>query len=78
MTGDERERVRFTLPTDLPVPMDDRAANHLVRLPVPEVALPSTDGGQVRLADLKASRTVVYCYPRTGRPDEPPLCKTGR
>jgi peroxiredoxin len=73
MTGDEREQDRVTLPPDLPMPMDDGAANHLVGLPVPEVALPSTDGWLVRLTNLKASRTVVYCYPRTGRPEEPPL-----
>jgi peroxiredoxin len=69
MTADDL----FTLPPHLPVPVDDGAADHLPGRPVPEVALPSTDGGLVRLTDLNASRTVVYCYPRTGRPGEPPL-----
>ena len=41
---------------------------------VPEVALPATDGRIVRLDHSgSASRTVVYAYPRTGRPGEPPL-----
>lgn len=73
MTAADRERDPFTLPPELPVPVDDGAADHLVGQPVPGVALPSTDGGQVRLTDDEAFRTVVYCYPRTGRPGEPSL-----
>jgi peroxiredoxin len=62
----------YQLPADLPVPIDDGACDHLVGLRIPLVALPSTSG---RLVDLFAlmDRTVLYCYPRTGRPDvEPP------
>jgi peroxiredoxin len=33
--------------------------------------LPATDGSEVDLAAL-AGRTVVYIYPRTGRPGQPP------
>jgi peroxiredoxin len=55
------------LPTDLPVPEDDGAARHLVRMRLPSLALAATDGTQVDLAKL-AGRTVVYIYPRTGRP----------
>jgi peroxiredoxin len=73
MTAEDRERGPFTLPPELPVPVDDGAADHLLGQPVPGVALPSTDGGQVRLTDDEAFRTVVYCYPRTGRPGEPSL-----
>jgi peroxiredoxin len=36
---------------------------------LPPVALPSTAGERVDLSGLP-DRTVVYCYPRTGRPDE--------
>jgi peroxiredoxin len=36
---------------------------------VPGVALPSTAGGEVRL-DRLAGPTVLFCYPRTGRPDQ--------
>ena len=63
----------LALPPDLPAPSDDGAARHLVRARLPRIALPSTDGRTVDLADLTAERTVLYCYPRTGRPDEEPL-----
>jgi peroxiredoxin len=55
------------LPDDLPVPVDDGAARHLADLPLPDVTLAATDGAQVNLARL-SGRTVVYIYPRTGRP----------
>ena len=55
------------LPPDLPVPEDDGAARHLAGMRMPSVALAATDGTQVDLAKL-AGRTVVYIYPRTGRP----------
>jgi peroxiredoxin len=58
-----------SLPPDLPVPEDDGAADHLLGMRVPAVALPSTAGGEVRL-DMLPGRTVLFCYPRTGRPDE--------
>jgi peroxiredoxin len=59
-----------TLPRGLPVPVDDGAADHLLGLALPSVALPTTGGGAVDFSAL-AGRTVVYCYPRTGRPDQP-------
>jgi peroxiredoxin len=55
------------LPADLPVPQDDGAARHLAGMRLPAIALAATDGTQVDLAAL-AGRTVVYIYPRTGRP----------
>jgi peroxiredoxin len=55
------------LPADLPVPQDDGAARHLAGMRLPAIALAATDGAQVDLASL-AGRTVVYIYPRTGRP----------
>jgi len=58
----------YELPQDLPVPEDDGACAHLTGMPLPALALPSTQGGQVDLAALRG-RSVVYCYPRTGRPD---------
>jgi peroxiredoxin len=61
------------LPSDLPVPTDDGAADHLLGLAMPDVALPSTDGRPVRLTEPTAERTVVYAYPRTGQPGAPPL-----
>jgi peroxiredoxin len=61
----------MTLPPDLPVPADDRACDHLVGMPVPAIALASTSGRKVMLATLPG-RTIVYCYPRSGRPGMPP------
>ncbi len=57
------------LPPDLPVPVDDGACDHLPGLLIPSVPLRSTAGETVDLARLPG-RTVVYCYPRTGRPDQ--------
>jgi peroxiredoxin len=63
------------LPEGLPEPEDDGAASHLVRRPMPALALPSTSEGRVRvdLVPEGADRLVLYAYPRTGRPGEPPL-----
>jgi peroxiredoxin len=58
------------LPTDLPVPVDDGAARHLAGMRLPPLALPATDGTEVDLAAL-SGRSVVYIYPRTGRPGVP-------
>ena len=58
-----------TLPDDLPVPEDDGAADHLLNAAVPPIALRSTTGEEVRLDQLNG-RTILFCYPRTGRPDE--------
>ena len=57
------------LPKDLPVPQDDGASAHLTGMRLPRIALASTGGRSVDLSTLKGS-TVVYIYPRTGRPDQ--------
>jgi peroxiredoxin len=57
------------LPENLPVPQDDGAAVHLTDMALPDIALAATDGGSVNLSKL-AGRTVVYVYPRTGRPGQ--------
>ena len=57
------------LPDDLPVPQDDGAARHLTGARLPDIALVATDGSSVNLSRL-AGRTVVYIYPRTGRPGQ--------
>jgi peroxiredoxin len=59
------------LPDDLPEPVDDGAADHLWGRLLPPVALPATDGCVVRLDELPG-RSVVFAYPRTGRPGEQP------
>jgi peroxiredoxin len=61
----------YELPKDLPVPQDDGACAHLTGLRVPSVSLLATNGERVDLSSLPG-RTVVYCYPRTGRPDRNP------
>ena len=58
------------LPTDLPVPQDDGACNHLVGMTLPNVALLATDGSMVNLSQLQG-RLVIYCYPMTGQPNVP-------
>ena len=59
------------LPPDLPVPVDDGGAAHLLGMRLPDLALPSTAGRLVNLRDLGARRAVVYFYPRTGAPGAP-------
>jgi len=63
----------LSLPPDLPIPEDDGAAHHLLGATLPAVALLATDGRRIDLGALPAERTVLYCYPRTGRPGEAPL-----
>jgi peroxiredoxin len=58
----------YTLPHDLPVPVDDGAADHLTGALLPDVFLPSSQGA-VNVRDF----TVLYLYPRTGRPGRPML-----
>jgi peroxiredoxin len=53
----------------IPAPEDDGAARHLAGLALPDIALGATDGSRVSLARLPG-RTVVYAYPRTGRPGQ--------
>jgi peroxiredoxin len=59
------------LPEDLPIPVDDGAAAHLAGARIPDISLAATTGESVRLAELPG-RTIVYAYPRTGRPGVEP------
>jgi peroxiredoxin len=59
----------YQLPADLPVPQDDGACAHLAGARLPALTLPSTGGTPVDPSALKGT-TVIYIYPRTGRPDE--------
>jgi peroxiredoxin len=58
----------YTQPSDLPVPLDDGCCEHLTGMRVPAIALMSTSGRRVNLADIARGRAVIYCYPRTGVP----------
>ena len=60
----------FELPEDLPVPIDDGACDHLPGMPLPSLALSSTGGEAINLAEIRG-RLVIYCYPMTGRPGVP-------
>src|SRR5262245_38020613 len=53
----------------IPAPQDDGAARHLEGASVPDLALPATDGRAVSLAKCQG-RTVVYAYPRMGKPGQ--------
>jgi peroxiredoxin len=57
----------------IPSPQDDGATRHLKGLRVASIPLRSTDGTLVDLSALRG-RTVVYAYPRTGKPgvENPP------
>lgn len=57
------------LPEDLPVPVDDGGAAHLKGKRLPSLPLAATNGTTVDLASLRG-RTVVYIYPRTGKPNQ--------
>lgn len=61
----------YQLPSGLPEPQDDGACAHLTGMRLPSIALASTGGGSVDLSSLEGW-TVVYIYPRTGKPDEAP------
>lgn len=63
------------LPADLPPPVDDGAAAHLVGEHLPPIALPSTNGTSIRIDRVPpdVQRLVLFAYPRTGRPGEPSL-----
>jgi peroxiredoxin len=59
-----------SLPDNLPIPLNDGGADHLVGLTLPPVSLAATDGSSVYLGAL-SGLGVLYFYPRTGRPGEP-------
>ena len=58
----------YVLPEGLPVPVDDGAADHLTGARLPDLVLPSSQGG-VDVRELE----VLYVYPRSGKPGVPSL-----
>jgi peroxiredoxin len=54
----------------IPPPVDDGAARHLLGACLPPVSLQATNGERIDLS-LCRGRTVLYIYPRTGRPGVP-------
>jgi hypothetical protein len=49
-----------SLPADLPAPVDDGAADHLLGAAVPRISLPATSGAEAGLAELAADLLVAY------------------
>ena len=48
------------MPDNLPAPVDDGAADHLLGMKIPDLLLPTTSGGQINLFKLPAV-TVLFC-----------------
>lgn len=61
----------YVLPTNLPIPQQDGACDHLQGLVLPSIALLATNNQWIDLSTLQG-RTVLYAYPRTGEPDHDP------
>ena len=61
-----------SIPEGLPVPVDDGRARHLTGLAVPSLPLQGTTGERIDLSTIPG-RAVVFAYPRTGQPGQPPL-----
>ncbi len=59
--------VIFSIPSDLPIPLDDGACEHLENMRIPNVSLWSTDDQEINLFSLPGWN-VIFCYPMTGRP----------
>ena len=56
------------IPTNLPVPLDDGLANHLIGMKLPSLSLTATNGTKIDLSQVEGC-LVLYCYPRTGTPN---------
>ena len=65
----------YTLPDDLPAPGRRRRRRPPRRAPAATASWrsPATDGSTGRAGGARRAATVVYAYPRTGRPGEPLL-----
>ena len=59
------------LPSDLPVPEDDGAADGLGGRELPDLELEATNGERVSLRDAASGTLVLYVYPATGVPGRP-------
>lgn len=62
--------VIFSIPIDLPIPLDDGECNHLENMQIPNACLWSTDDQEINLSSL-SGWNVIFCYPMTGRPGVP-------
>lgn len=62
--------VIFSIPTDLPIPLDDGACEHLENMRIANVSLWSTNDQEINLSSV-SGWNVIFCYPMTGRPGVP-------
>ena len=58
----------YEIPSNLPIPTDDRSTDHLKGLRLPNVSLAATNGTTINLGEIKG-KLVIYCYPMTGQPN---------
>lgn len=58
-----------SLPSDLPKPEDDGACDDLKGTDFPSITLPSTAGNFIDASSL-SGLSILFCYPRTGAPNE--------
>jgi len=65
------DRDPYALPPDLPVPVDNRACDHLRGTLMPSVVLRSTRGRLVNVGEIAKHPTVFFFYPETGKPGDP-------
>lgn len=56
------------IPPNLPAPLDDGLADHLIGMKLPSLSLLATNGTKIDLSQVEGC-FVVYCYPRTGTPN---------
>jgi peroxiredoxin len=61
----------YALPPNLPVPVDDRACDHLLGTMLPQLTLESSQG-PVSLRAVALDLLVLYVYPLAGRSGRPP------
>ncbi len=63
----------YSLPKDIPAPVDDGAVDHLSGMQVPCIPLLSTKDEWVDVSRQSAQFVILFCYPKTGLPfQEPP------
>jgi peroxiredoxin len=55
-------------PDNLPIPKDDKAADHLIGMTLPNLSLLGTNGKLINIGSFK-DFLVIYCYPMTGQPN---------
>jgi peroxiredoxin len=61
----------YNLPNNLPIPIDDGACDHLTGKTLPSILLNSTNFDPIDLSKI-SNPFILYCYPRTGQPDQDP------